>query len=444
MSAAAPLAGVRVLDLSRVLAGPYCSMVLADLGADVIKVERPGSGDPTRAWGPPFRDGESAYYLCVNRGKRSVTVDLGDPAGVEVAKRLALRADVVIESFLPGGADRLGLGYATLVGGAPADRLHLDRGLLARTASTPTAPASTSRSRPRRVACRSRARPTARRSRSASRSRTSRRGCSRPIGTLAALRDAERSGQGHHVQVSLFDSQLAWLANRGSDWLVGGEEPHRLGNAHPAIVPYEAFATSDGHVIVAIGTNEQFARFCIAAGLPDLAGDERYATNALRVEHRLELAARLADAIRRRPTADWLDVLASANVPGGPVRTIPEAFAHAPYAVVEHAHPRLGAVRTVRSPIGLDGEVPHGRRRAAAARPAHGRGARRARLRRRRARGPVARRLPPGLSPRLGSSRPGRTWLGGYLWVASPLPPASSSSRCAAAILAYRSHPARS
>ena len=138
------------------------------------------------------------------------------------------------------------------------------------------------------------------------------------IGTLAALRDAERTGQGHHVQVSLFDSQLAWLANRGSDWLVGGEEPHRLGNAHPAIVPYEAFPTSDGHVIVAIGTDEQFARFCLAAGLPDLAGDERYATNPLRVEHRLELAARLAEAISLRPTADWLAVLASANVPGGP------------------------------------------------------------------------------------------------------------------------------
>ena len=176
------------------------------------------------------------------------------------------------------------------------------------------------------------------------------------IGTLAALRDADLSGRGHHVQVSLYDSQLAWLANRGSDWLVGGEEPHRLGNAHPAIVPYEAFPTSDGHVIVAIGTNEQFARFCSAAGLPELAGDARYASNALRVEHRLELVARLAEAIRQRPTADWLQVLETATVPGGPVRTIPEAFAHAPYSVVEHAHPLLGSVRTVRSPIGVDGE----------------------------------------------------------------------------------------
>ena len=358
MSGAAPLAGVRVLDLSRVLAGPYCSMVLADLGADVIKVERPGAGDPTRAWGPPFRDGESAYYLCVNRGKRSVTIDLGDPAGAEVAKRLALTADIVVESFLPGGADRLGLGYAALAAARPQ---------IVYTSIAGYSPESVDAHRPglrlrdpgrgRRHVDHRRAR------RAAAQGRRRDRGhhdgaCSRRSGRSPRCAAAESSGQGHHVQVSLFDSQLAWLANRGSDWLVGGEEPQRLGNAHPAIVPYEAFATSDGHVIVAIGTNEQFTRFCTEAGLPDLAGDERYATNPLRVEHRLELAARLADAIRLRPTADWLQVLGSANVPGGPVRTIPEAFAHAPYAVVEHAHPRLGAVHTVRSPIGLDGEYP--------------------------------------------------------------------------------------
>jgi len=354
MSGAAPLAGVRVLDLSRILAGPYCSMVLADLGADVIKVERPGSGDPTRSWGPPFRDGESAYYLCVNRGKRSVTIDLADAAGVEVVTRLALQADVVLESFLPGGADRLGLGYAALSAASPklvytsiagyspdgvdAHRPGFDFAIQGEAGGMsitgePDGP-------PLKVGV-------------AVADITT--GMFATIGTLAALRDAELTGRGHHVQVSLFDAQLAWLANRGSDWLVGGEEPQRLGNAHPAIVPYEAFETRDGFVIVAIGTNEQFARFCTAAGLPELAGDERYANNALRVEHRLELVARLADAIRERPTAEWLAILEAANVPGGPVRTIPEAFAHAPYAIVEHAHPRLGPLRTVRSPIGVDG-----------------------------------------------------------------------------------------
>ena len=355
MRTAAPLAGVRVLDLSRVLAGPYCSMVLADLGADVVKLERPGAGDPTRTWGPPFREGESAYYLCVNRGKRSVTVDLADPAGVEVAERLALGADIVIESFLPGGADRLGLGYEALSAARPK---------LVYTSIAGYSPESVDAHRP--------GFDFAIQGEAGGMSITGEpdgpplkvgvaiaditTGMFASIGTLAALRAAEATGRGHHVQVSLFDSQLAWLANRGSDWLVAGEEPQRLGNAHPAIVPYEAFATSDGFVIVAIGTNEQYARFCIAAGLHDLAGDERYGSNALRVEHRLELVARLADAIRGRSTANWLAILEQANVPGGPVRTIPEAFAHAPYAVVQHPHPRLGSVRTVRSPIGLDGD----------------------------------------------------------------------------------------
>ena len=253
-------------------------------------------------------------------------------------------------------------------------------------ASTRTGRASTSRSRPRPAACRSRASRTARRSRSASRSRTSRRGCSRPSARSPRCATPSATGRGHHVQVSLFDSQLAWLANRGSDWLVGGEEPQRLGNAHPAIVPYEAFPTSDGHVIVAIGTDEQFARFCPAAGLADLAADERYATNARASSTGSSSWRAWPDAIRRRPTADWLAMLEAANVPGGPVRTIPEAFAHAPYAVVEHAHPRLGP-----RPHGALADrprrrLPHGGRRAAAARPAHRRGAGRARLRRRRAR----------------------------------------------------------
>ncbi|HEY3614798.1 MAG TPA: CoA transferase [Gaiellales bacterium] len=357
MSTAAPLAGVRVLDLSRVLAGPYCSMLLADLGADVVKVERPGSGDPTRAWGPPFREGESAYYLSVNRGKRSVAIDLGDDAGCEVARRLAARSDIVIESFLPGGADRLGLGYAALSAARPG---------LVYTSIAGYAPESVDAHRP--------GFDFAIQGEAGGMSITGEAGgpplkvgvaiadittgMFASIGTLAALRDAEATGASHHVQVSLFDSQLAWLANRGADYLVGGAEPGRIGNAHPAIVPYEAFATSDGHVIVAIGTDGQFARFCEAAGLGGLATDPRYATNPGRVEHRGELVARIAAAIAARPTAEWLAVLAAANVPGGPVRTIPEAFAHAPYALVEHEHPLLGSMRTVRSPIGIDGAYP--------------------------------------------------------------------------------------
>ena len=355
---ALPLEGVRVLDLSRVLAGPYCSMVLADLGADVIKLERPGSGDPTRAWGPPFAQGESAYYLCVNRGKRSLTLDLGDPAGLAVARELALRSDIVLESFVPGGASKLGLGYEQLaelrpelvygsISGYPGDSpdahrpgfdfaIQAEGGIMSVTgeASGP----------PMKVGV-------------AITDITAGMFCT--IGLLAALRQRELTGVGRHVEVSLFDSQLAWLANRGSEVLIAGQEPVRLGNAHPTIVPYEAFATSDEKwVIVAVGTDEQFRRFCLEAGLDGLANDPRFATNPQRVAHRHEIVAELTRAIAQRTLAEWLAAIERARVPGGAVRSISEVFGHAPFAIQTHQHPTIGTVRTVRSPIGLDGEHP--------------------------------------------------------------------------------------
>ena len=355
---ALPLEGVRVLDLSRVLAGPYCSMVLADLGADVIKLERPGSGDPTRAWGPPFAQGESAYYLCVNRGKRSLTLDLGDPAGLAVARELALRSDIVLESFVPGGASKLGLGYEQLaelrpelvygsISGYPGDSpdahrpgfdfaIQAEGGIMSVTgeASGP----------PMKVGV-------------AITDITAGMFCT--IGLLAALRQRELTGVGRHVEVSLFDSQLAWLANRGSEVLIAGQEPVRLGNAHPTIVPYEAFATSDEKwVIVAVGTDEQFRRFCLEAGLDGLANDPRFATNPQRVAHRHEIVAELTRAIAQRSLAEWLGAIERARVPGGAVRSISEVFGHAPFAIQTHQHPTIGTVRTVRSPIGLDGAHP--------------------------------------------------------------------------------------
>jgi formyl-CoA transferase len=350
----APLDGVRVLDLSRILAGPYCSMMLADLGADVVKVERPGGGDPTRTWGPPFVDGESTYFLCANRGKRSICIDLADAEGIELVCTLAERADVVIENFLPGGAERLGLGYEQLrerrpslvycsVAGYPDDGPDASRpgfdfaiqgegGVMSITGDPAGDPMKVG------VAI---ADITA--------------GIYATVGVLAALREATATGTGSHVQVSLFDAQLAWLANRGSDYLVAGETPERLGNAHPAIVPYESFRASDGHVIVAIGTDGQFVRFCREAGLDELVEDARFATNPDRVRNRDELSPVLAAAIAARPVAEWLELMARAGVPGGPVRTIPEVFEHAPFATHEHQHARLGPIRTVRSPIGFDG-----------------------------------------------------------------------------------------
>jgi formyl-CoA transferase len=350
----APLDGVRVLDLSRILAGPYCSMMLADLGADVVKVERPGSGDPTRSWGPPFVEGESTYFLAANRGKRSICVDLADPEGSELVRTLAERADIVIENFIPGGAERLGLGYARLrerrpslvycsVSGYPGDGPDANRpgfdfaiqgegGIMSITGDPDGDPMKVG------VAI---ADITA--------------GIYATVGVLAALRQATASGVGSHVQVSLFDAQLAWLANRASDFLVAGETPERLGNAHPAIVPYESFRAADGYVIVAIGTDAQFARFCREAGLGKLLDDPRFATNPDRVRNRDALTPAIARAIETESVSHWLDLMERAGVPGGPVRTIPEVFEHAPFATQGHEHATLGPIRTVRSPIGLDG-----------------------------------------------------------------------------------------
>jgi formyl-CoA transferase len=349
-----PLDGVRVLDLSRILAGPYCSMMLADLGADVVKVERPGSGDPTRSWGPPFVEGESTYFLSANRGKRSICVDLGDPKGIELVRTLAGRADIVLENFIPGGAERMGLGYDDLrarrpalvycsISGYPDDGPDASRpgfdfaiqgegGIMSITGAPDGDPMKVG------VAI---ADITA--------------GIYATVGVLAALRQATATGVGSHVRVSLFDAQLAWLANRASDYLVAGETPERLGNAHPAIVPYESFRASDGYVIVAIGTDAQFARFCREASLDELLEDARFATNPDRVRHRAALTPVLARAIEQERVSHWLELMERAGVPGGPVRTIPEVFAHAPFATKAHEHPTLGSIRTVRSPIGLDG-----------------------------------------------------------------------------------------
>jgi crotonobetainyl-CoA:carnitine CoA-transferase CaiB-like acyl-CoA transferase len=350
----APLDGVRVLDLSRILAGPYCSMMLADLGADVVKVERPGGGDPTRSWGPPFVEGESTYFLSTNRGKRSLCVDLQDPEGIAIVRTLAERADIVLENFIPGGAERMGLGYEALkarrpsivycsVSGYPDDGPDADRpgfdfaiqgegGVMSITGEAGGDPMKVG------VAI---ADITA--------------GIYATVGVLAALREATATGIGAHVQVSLFDAQLAWLANRASDYLVGGEPPERLGNAHPSIVPYESFRALDGYVIVAIGTDAQFARFCREAELDALADDPRFATNPDRVRNRQALTPELARTIATRTVSDWLELMERAGVPGGPVRTIPEVFAHAPFALKHHEHPTLGPIRTVRTPIGLDG-----------------------------------------------------------------------------------------
>ena len=350
-----PLAGVRVLDLSRVLAGPYCAMVLADLGADVIKVENPKGGDITRAWGPPWAGGEATYYMSANRGKRSLAVDLRDPAGVEVVRRIAATCDVVIENFIPGGADRMGLGFDVLregnprlvycsISGYPHDSpeaalpgfdfaIQAEGGIMSITGDVDGAPMKVG---------------------VAIADITS--GMFAANGILAALVAVRAGEPGRRVQVSLFDSQLAWLANRGTEAAIAGWEPERFGNAHPSIVPYETFPTTSAHIVIAVGTDLQFRSLCEAVGLPELGADPRFATNPDRVANRGTLIPLLAEATARFDPEALLAALAERDVPSGPVRTIPEALAAAPYALQEHAHPTAGAIRTIRSPISIDGE----------------------------------------------------------------------------------------
>ena len=351
----APLAGVRVLDLSRVLAGPYCAMALADMGADIVKVENPKGGDITRAWGPPWAGDESTYYMSANRGKRSIAIDLRDPAGIDVARRLAASCDVVIENFIPGGAERMGLGYEALradhpelvycsISGYPHDSpeaalpgfdfaIQAEGGIMSITGAEDGAPMKVG---------------------VAIADITS--GMFAAMGILAALCAVRAGEPGRHVQVSLFDSQLAWLANRGTEASIAGWEPERFGNAHPSIVPYETFPTTSAHIVVAVGTDLQFRSFCEAIGVPELGEDERFATNPQRVANRATLIPLLAEATARFAPDALLAALEERDVPSGPVRTIPEALAAAPYALQPHDHPIAGEIHTIRSPISFDGE----------------------------------------------------------------------------------------
>jgi crotonobetainyl-CoA:carnitine CoA-transferase CaiB-like acyl-CoA transferase len=364
-----------VLDLSRVLAGPWASQVLADLGAEVIKVERPGAGDESRAWGPPFlRDargqetGESAYFLGTNRGKRSIAVDLSRPEGRAIVRRLAERADVLLENFKVGALDRLGLGYDDLSAANPGlvycsitgfgqtgpyrARAGYDfliqamGGLMSVTGEPDGAPGGG----PVKVGVAVADVLT---------------GMYAATAVLAALAHRERSGRGQRVDLALLDVQVAMLANQAQGTLVTGRPPGRMGNAHPSIVPYQAFATRDGHVVLAVGNDGQFARFCEVAGRPELSRDPRFATNAARVRNRADLVALLAPVLAARTSRDWLAALEGAGVPGGPINDLAQVFADPQVRArglrVEVPHPLSGTVPVVASPIRLSATpVEHG------------------------------------------------------------------------------------
>lgn len=359
-SAPSALHGVRVLDLSRVLAGPLCTMILGDLGAEVIKVERPGLGDDTRRWGPPWSRGpegaESAYFLCVNRNKRSAEVDLGSGAGRALIGRLAEGADVLVENFAPGTLERWGLGWEALAAANPglvfcsitgyggdgpdAGRPGYDfavqarAGWMAVTGEPAGEPMKTGFALVDVLT-----------------------GQNAAIAVLAALRERERSGRGQRVEVALLDSAVAGLVNVAQAALVTGREPERYGNAHPTIVPYQTFQAADGPLVVAVGNDGQWQRFCAALGWEDLARDPRFATNPGRVENREALVARLAGRFREREANEWLALLDAAGVPCAPVRSVGQALADPALrergGIWEMDGRTFGSTGTVASPLRL-------------------------------------------------------------------------------------------
>jgi len=349
-----PAAGIRVLDLSRVLAGPYCTMLLSDLGADVVKVERPGEGDETRTWGPPYVGGEATYFLSVNRGKRSVAIDLARPEGRMLAQRLARGADVVVENFRAGGAEKLGLGYEELArenpglvycsisgfggGREPAGRpgydfvIQAESGLMAINGTQDGPPFKVGVAVVDVLT-----------------------GTTAAAAILAALLARAQTGRGDRVEVSLLDTALSALVNVSGAALATGDEPRRFGNAHPSVVPYQTFDAADGVVAVAAANDGLYRRLCAAIERPDLAEDERFRTNSGRVEHRDELVAELEREFATRPADDWIARLDDAGVPVGKVRGVLEALEEAERAgraaTTTVEHPTAGELRLVASPL---------------------------------------------------------------------------------------------
>ncbi|MBX9295335.1 CaiB/BaiF CoA transferase family protein [Chromobacterium piscinae] len=324
---AGALSGIKVVDLSRVLAGPWASQLLADLGAEVIKIEKPGSGDDTRQWAPPsLPDGKAAYFLCTNRGKRSLTVDISQPAGQDIVRKLVADADVVLENYKVGGLKKYRLDYDSLKAINPklvycsitgfgqtgpyaslAGYDYIVQGMSGLMSITGPADGE-----PHKVGV------------AVSDLFT---GLYAANAVQAALIARERSGAGQHIDMALFDCSLAMLANVASNWLVGHNVPPRLGNAHANIVPYQVFAASDGHFILACGNDKQFAEVCRLVGQAQWARDPRYATNPQRVAHRVQLVPLLAQAFRHHGRDYWLSALDKAGVPCGPINNVAEAFA---------------------------------------------------------------------------------------------------------------------
>ena len=357
-----PLDGIKVLDLSRVLAGPWCTQLLADLGAEVTKIERPGVGDDTRHWGPPWHgEGDrrvAAYFLSANRGKKSAAIDFAQPEGAALVRKLAAEADVVVENFKVGGLEKFGLDaaslrtanprlvYASITGfgqdGPYAERAGYDYiiqgmgGLMSITGLPDGVPGGG----PLRVGVAVVDLFT---------------GMYTTVAILAALYQREKSGEGAHIDMALFDTQLAMLANQASNALVSGHDPPRQGNTHPNIVPYQPFEAADQPLIIAIGNDRQFARLAEICGHPEWAEDARFATNGARVANRAEIVELVSDAIRKRPAGEWFDLLEGAGIPAGPINRISQALddVQAQHRAMVRT---IAGIPLVGSPVRIEGE----------------------------------------------------------------------------------------
>ncbi len=345
------LAGVRVLDLSRVLAGPWATQILGDLGADVIKVEKPGKGDDTRSWGPPFLPGEggkhcdAAYFLCANRNKRSVTIDFAKPEGADLVRRLAPHCQILVENFKTGGLKKYGLDYESVAKINPAIVYCSITGF-GQTGPYSKRPGYDYMIQATGGLMSLTGEPDGEPMKSAVAVADLFTGMYAVTAILAALRHAERTGEGQHIDVSLLDCQVAMLANLGASYLVSGEKPQRLGNQHAAIAPYQVLATADGHIVLTVGNDGQFRDFCAAANLA-LADDPRFASNEARVTHRGALTPLLAAAMRTRTTSEWIAALEKAEVPCGPINALDQVYAN-PQVVAR------GAVETARRSDGRE------------------------------------------------------------------------------------------
>lgn len=352
------LAGIKVLDLSRILAGPSAAQLLGDLGADVVKVEKPDEGDDTRKWGPPYVRGttgeeteESAYYLSANRNKRSIAIDIGSASGQELVHQLIAQADVLVENYKVGGLAKYGLAYEQIKDRYPG-LIYCSVTGFGQTGPYATRPGydfliqgmggimsltGVPDGEPMKVGVGIADVMT---------------GMYAAVGILAALQNRQRTGEGQHIDIALLDTQISWLVNAGTNYLTDKQLPTRLGNGHPNIVPYQVFSTADAPMILAVGNDAQFRRFCEVAGINDLASDERYATNPMRIRHRVELCKLVGNALETRPRATWLRELEAVGVPCGPVNNLQDVFAD-PHVKARGAELRMPCEWAAGGEIGL-------------------------------------------------------------------------------------------